>query len=155
MKLLDKLLGQTSISCYVLAKETIQIDLLPGKQKLNVENAIEIQYKWLDNQYHTFIVSKDSIIGTKNGIPVYSHNVGEVFGNNTNGHIGSEYLNTIIESQIGTQMIKGLIEIQDDEKFRFPLKETIIVVGILIGILILWKSGILDRLIFSLPIFGG
>lgn len=149
MKLVDWILGKRKGSgCWVVANENKIIDMVEGWQDINVQKGLMVNYKWIDGQGHSFITGRGCEQGYKEGMPVYFHNVGQVFGERTQGRIGSEFLDQIIESKIGVQMIKGMIEIQEREDgFNFPFKILIIAVACIIGFIILWNTGILQGVI--------
>ncbi|MBA7690904.1 hypothetical protein ES703_99440 [subsurface metagenome] len=171
MKLLDRIFGkkEKGTPCWVLAKEANLIDMVPGLIGTNLDNGIEISYTWLDKTKHRFINGQDCYIGIKGetGRPIYTHNMGELFGEGLTKEmidtfnkslieqggkplpcISSEYYQSITASNIGSQMIETL------EKYReggeFPWKWVLIIVGIIIVGIVLWQTGILDSLFDSL-----
>lgn len=134
----------------VIAREANRIVLLSGTIYTNIEDAILINYEFIDNTGHSFICHQDDYAYKDfDGVPTYIHNVGDIFCCNCrfDGQIGSEMFRSILDANIGTQMIESL---EDFRKEGTNWKPIIIGVGVLILALILWKSGILASLIQSI-----
>ncbi len=170
MKLFEKLFGKKEVGspCWVLAKEANVIEIVSGIIGTNLGGGIEISYKWLDNTMHSFLDGQDNYIGIRGitGRPMYRHDVGELFGQRLteqmidafNEHlvargeeelpcIGSEYYQSISESDIGSKMIQTLESFE--EGGGVPWRWVLIVGGVLILGIVLWQTGILQSLFGS------
>lgn len=155
-KLFQKVLGRdkTGTPCYVIAREADIVGVMDGVIGTNLDNAIEIRYKWLDNTIHRFIDIKQNYVGLMRGKPLFRHNVGSLYGEGIKSKVGSEYFNKIVESAIGTQMLEALEELR--EEGGIPFKKILIFVGIAVLFIYLWKSGFLAQVMGDiLPTVGG
>jgi len=131
--------------CWIIAKESDIIDICRGKITTNIDEGIEIEYEWKDKTNHTFIAGQSDNIGLYKKEPLFQHNVGSLFVANEKSLIGSEYLNMIVKSDIGTQMLRGLEELREESSL--PWKKIIILAGVAVLIFYLWKTGWLSNVL--------
>lgn len=127
--------------CWVLAKGSGIRKILPGLIGINVEKAVEITYKAMDNTWHSFIEDQDNFIDTIDGVPLFAHDVGNLFGPGiTDSTVGSEYFYMIISRNVGVRSIEVMERVMDESK-PLPWVKIAIVAVAALAIIYLWQAG--------------
>lgn len=138
-------------NCYVIVEAGGTKTQVPAKIVNEWKDSIKIRYLWINDEFHSFIDREQSILFYFNGLPVYLHNLGNLFGEYSglklDNEISSQYYDQISNSSIVSRTISA---IEDwDEGGGFPWKWVGIIGGGAILIYILWKAGIIPSLLES------
>jgi len=139
--------------CYVVSNESNVTAMIEGTILENKDQQVRIRYKWLDKTWHSFITGQQNYAFTFESYPVFYHDVGCPYGSYKSGNdeelkMSSEYLDQILGINIGGKMISTLEEYM--EEGGLPWKMILIGVAIVIGVVVLWQTGILQSLMESL-----
>lgn len=147
MSIKEMLFGKkpTGSPVRVMGESENEIDIVNGLVIIRKEGGITISYRWIDGTEHDYITDKKPI-GRNQGLPLYAHNVGEIYQTTTPHLITSEYWNSINNSHIGTQITTDTKELREGG-IDIPWKKILIIGGVLIIMIVLWQNGFIQRII--------
>ncbi len=152
MSIKDKLFGKKTIgkSVRIIAKSENDLDIVDGNVIIRKEGGVVISYQWIDGTKHDYITRGNSFIGYNRGLPLFAHNVGEIYQTTTPALITSEYWNSINNSHIGSQITTDTKELREGG-INLPWKMILIVGGVVIILAVLWNNGFIQRLYNEIP----
>lgn len=135
---------QMGVPCWVMGKEANRLAVVPGRIVINVDQAVDIRYLWLDNTAHAFVADQKDFVGEIDGIPLFLHNVGELFPPGKDVGVGSELWYKILVSSADIKIATAYEDYRDRQR-SFPWKMMLILGGAAIAIIYLWQSGFIDQ----------
>lgn len=132
--------------CQVIGLEAGVIENCPGRIMENVDNGFRVEYQWIDKTMHSFTAAKGDHIGHNHeGIPTYSHDVGNIFSGTTDSKIGSEFFYKIVNSNLGSQAMDYMEDMQRSGSINW--KRWLIIGAIAIALIYLWQTGFLTQIL--------
>jgi len=140
--------------CLVLAKQGMKVQLLPGRvtePQFAVVGAVpqvragcNVTYVWSDGVEHTFLADANEFVGICRGLSVYPHNVGSLYAANVDSvFIDSDFYNKILKGDLGKHILTYIENYVQGQ--AIPWLKYAIWAAIAIGILVLWKTGIIAQ----------
>lgn len=146
------------IACKTLARVGLECRLLPARLETPLHAVIEIEgvkhyqnagkvsYTWIDGTKHSYVADLDNPLGKdEDGHSIYPHNVGSVYAANVSPEfISSQFFNELLELKVARDFGDYLEDLR--EKTNIPWMKYLLWAGIVIGVIFLWKSGILTQL---------
>ncbi len=152
MSIKDSLFGKKTIGkpVRVIGKSENDIEIVDGLVIIRKEGGVVISYRWIDETSHDYITRGNSFIGYNRGLPLFPHNVGEIYQTTTPSLITSEYWNSINNSHIGSQITTDTKELREGG-LNLPWKMILIVGGVILIFAVLWNNGFIQRLYNEIP----
>lgn len=136
------------ISCFVLAEKSNKRFMLPGIYCPVLEDALIVSYTWIDGSSHQFIAMQDSYLFEYDKKIVFRHFPGDIFVNgikNSDINMTSDLYKKINDVNIACDLTSKLKEYSEPRDF--PWKIIMLLAGIIIGIIILFNTGVIPSLI--------
>lgn len=126
--------------------------MVKGKIMQQFEDGLRIDYTDNTNQTQSIIAHKKDFvcINPSDKIPIFCHNNSDLFVCNTrlDKVVGSRYFHKILNENFGGGMVDALEPY--NKPTNIPWKIILIAGGIIVGLIILWQTGILPDLFNSL-----
>lgn len=143
------------VMVWVLARSGDVIEYCKGNIRHEVGVGRSIRYRWLDDKVRSFIARKMDKVGVRgDGVDVYAHRVGDLWVSSVEGFISDEFYEKITNSDIGSRIVDNVKDIREREGW-IDWKKILIVVGVIILVIVLWKTGWLPKVLGEVIPSGG
>lgn len=159
MNILKYLKGDRGNPAWIIVDENGRRTMIKGEVKTQWKDGLQVGYTWKGGQGHTFITLEGALLFEFDKLPVFGHNVGHLFGecsglkldeDDKRGEISSAYYDALSNCDIAERVIDSIEEW--DRSGGLPWKWILIIGGAAIGIIILWKAGVIQSLLQSIGV---
>jgi len=140
---------ELGVPCWVMGKEANRVRIVPGRIIINVDQAVDIRYLWVDNSYHAYVAHQDDYVDAINRVPLFLHNVGELFPPGKDVGVGSELWHKILVTSANVKIATAYEDYREGQE-GLPWFKIILYVGGAVLLIYLFKTGFIQQLLDGL-----